>query len=1850
MTREGGFPVPEEAVEKLRAQAGGAGGQAPPPTPPVPPVPPDWDDDWEEGVAGWRGSRPQEEPPEDLEEPLPDADPRGEEASGHWARLGHRAHEELREKIMPWLRAGESTIYRAPTGHGKTAMHIAGAGMRQGVSLVVSPLSTLNQQLAEKMTGAGLAGFFLPGHPGEGAPAHKWQAYEEAHQAFYKHLGVRWSEKSGGWVINEEEPGVLQPVREKTERRRYRTNPDNPQILESYEEEGPVTGFRWDPEAPPAVAVMSYEKLANLPKTRLGQLMTSLGKHGLVPFLGMDEPSTVFEAGRPMARYIQESLEEMGLGDVVKGATGGDITEQQIDQLERIFGFTQAERITKKPHPQVTWRAFEKSTTRSTQEITEALKYTGDKPAIVFPANIARHEAVMKAIGGGAFQFHKDPSRAMDPQRLKFAEEKLKASGPEVEAGRAGILRGEVGVLSSAAGIGIDRPEVANVVTENPYTMRTLEQQPGRLRDPFGPWADEQRAVSLVWDASTYQERIRSVSKSQHEMQSPTFIPRMYDYLRSMESSFDKNWITASGQMDTALQKKLKEMDLYQYSASDIRALMSEPDIGLMDIGPVGEGEDRYFGWRFKDRGTIEQLTQRVEGTQVKSAVSPTELMSVPERIKQDLEVREKELGVMLDVMKLTRNLPTSEERGELLRTFFGEWKGEQGKGGLSGIEAGRRFADVSVPKAIAERYTDAVVEATKVMEESIGTGKSKVAAEKEYTKTIGEINNFMIGSEKIQTFAKETAGQWIAGGGTPLQARAGMEIQKQIAQQAIAGGGALPAWGGAQGGGPEGVMGRIARHPMSGAIYGLWMARRMWQMIGAGVLDEAARAGAVDYFAPTAVGMAGAQYSTVEAGTASRLGLSQYYMGRGALEQWGGFMELPYALSGGGGGLPRIMSGMQFAGGLAMATGGAGTGAIISGSIMEGMAKAGTGGALAAKLGPLMMSGGQAAIIAGLVGAAVLGVGTLAMEGFNVISPLEEDRSWSSLWKSQLRKAGHVFKAGPDWGDETEWRWKTFVSPTDAREVAERYGYEYTPEMQDYLFGAGETEEVKRVRQEEKEIIRAIGGQVGQYVPALTMFRRELPSMEDTEREALTLEFFKKGLELGFTGEEYARLYETTIRQLGVVPGEEENLGILKQLARHIQSPEELFRFQGRAQRVQQFAGQLSPYMSSSAASQFIQKHGLTSPTEIAATTGLFSLAERYYGWDMSEVAVPAEPTGIKYLERYQEDVVRDVYEERIIDPIDRFGEKLGVAAGSMIESTLQNFYEGMFPGSKEAQAINLNLEETPSRYKTERVKTGEEVVKEWKVREKELYTPEKTYGDILEDLKKELTAITAQNALPIIAAAMEYGYQEPELNALMMSIKESFVTGGFTPRQEQLAVQMMSGDLSAISYATHREPQMLEALGMDVAAHRFQDYAGRPIHATSGRDWFGMMVGQADLGRRGALSYAGMGDAPDPIAALMDKWGVSDVGMMEAFWDMGTYGAQDYARKRSYELSMASVGLQMQQIEAQRMHLWGGGPWTGTPAPGSMWYMEDQSRLMQHQATMRGFDFQIARSDITNVFAQQQEALSLQRMQTTHDFQRWTQGFDYQGMLLQQQWSRQDWQYQDQMRGMQFGWQMEDIDEAIRYSTGRERRRLVRQRDRMATTHSLEGEQIEKTRDRQEEVWSREEERFTKQVEYSENLMTLDRRQFDLQKSQRETLFSMDRDDLQRRIKEYTEQYELQTQIIEKQRQYQADQLDFQEKAAGIQAAQIQVQYDLELITRGASRGLESVTGELAEIAKYGGPIVFMLEAMKNIFEAAGMLDRTALREFTLMIEAVNRMRRAQTGAQKSEFDLEDLGVTWP
>jgi len=251
--------------------------------------------------------------------------------------------------------------------------------------------------------------------------------------------------------------------------------------------------------------------------------------------------------------------------------------------------------------------------------------------------------------------------------------------------------------------------------------------------------------------------------------------------------------------------------------------------------------------------------------------------------------------------------------------------------------------------------------------------------------------------------------------------------------------------------------------------------------------------------------------------------------------------------------------------------------------------------------------------------------------------------------------------------------------------------------------------------------------------------------------------------------------------------------------------------------------------------------------------------------------------------------------------------------------------------------------------------------------------------------------------------------------------------------------------------------------------------------------------------------------------IQNVQNTWGLS-YDSSKAFMGGGKYavggltGLNWYMRDLKYDNQMTQFDLQAGEASARRdfslrverpmaranfemdqASMWGGNvstSWGTYNAGAGKFAWEKRSMAINLADLNAGYDQQMTRlgwnyQDINRQQLQagvranwQRQDFEIQGMQMTMNRQ--MQSYDYARssfqLARQKQYASEDFAYSQQMRGLQFGWNMEDLDTAIRRSTGFERKQLIKRKDREEQQYTLEGGQIDKQRSRQEEQFKLE------------------------------------------------------------------------------------------------------------------------------------------------------------------------------
>lgn len=168
------------------------------------------------------------------------------------------------------------------------------------------------------------------------------------------------------------------------------------------------------------------------------------------------------------------------------------------------------------------------------------------------------------------------------------------------------------------------------------------------------------------------------------------------------------------------------------------------------------------------------------------------------------------------------------------------------------------------------------------------------------------------------------------------------------------------------------------------------------------------------------------------------------------------------------------------------------------------------------------------------------------------------------------------------------------------------------------------------------------------------------------------------------------------------------------------------------------------------------------------------------------------------------------------------------------------------------------------------------------------------------------------------------------------------------------------------------------------------------------------------------------------------------------------------------------------------------------------------------------------------------------------------------YENMALQKEstelnrgYTMQSWNYQDQVRDLQWGWKQEDFSENVRFLTGRQRKIAERQNKRDTILHGMEGDEIENQRDQQKKNWKLEDERFALQKRQYEEQKKLQQEALDQQR-----VFFAESKQQQIALREaqramWEEQMQLQQQSIEYQERYAQQNMEVQKIIIALQQA---------------------------------------------------------------------------------------------
>jgi hypothetical protein len=307
--------------------------------------------------------------------------------------------------------------------------------------------------------------------------------------------------------------------------------------------------------------------------------------------------------------------------------------------------------------------------------------------------------------------------------------------------------------------------------------------------------------------------------------------------------------------------------------------------------------------------------------------------------------------------------------------------------------------------------------------------------------------------------------------------------------------------------------------------------------------------------------------------------------------------------------------------------------------------------------------------------------------------------------------------------------------------------------------------------------------------------------------------------------------------------------------------------------------------------------------------------------------------------------------------------------------------------------------------------------------------------------------------------------------------------------------------------------------------------------------------------LGMAAPLGFGmGMGQFVGAYAGAEERMmsALGGGGFVGGWGDDTMWGLQDEQTRLRRDYQAQQYGFQGQALQAQRAYRMGGVSATGVDYGAGAWALRGQMIGLQRGYQELGFGFQERGIDLSDWYAQQRFGLQEEQQRARG---RWGQEDlerQFGRRMTRLGWAEEDIAFRGATTALQFGWGMEDIGEQMRYATGRERRQLMRQRERKTIMYGMqmgrfeeEGDRIEQQRRWAEEDFAREEERHGKRISWGQERLELSRRYHEENVELRRERLAAAREHFEEQNQLEDEQRELQQRYWDENQQRQEDQL---------------------------------------------------------------------------------------------------------
>ena len=428
-------------------------------------------------------------------------------------------------------------------------------------------------------------------------------------------------------------------------------------------------------------------------------------------------------------------------------------------------------------------------------------------------------------------------------------------------------------------------------------------------------------------------------------------------------------------------------------------------------------------------------------------------------------------------------------------------------------------------------------------------------------------------------------------------------------------------------------------------------------------------------------------------------------------------------------------------------------------------------------------------------------------------------------------------------------------------------------------------------------------------------------------------------------------------------------------------------------------------------------------------------------------------------------------------------------------------------------------------------------------------------------------------QEALGILAPLTQFGVSGQEILAQVSAPGPlTKVAGGWQVGKNPW-LDMTAEQKNFARRLANRSPYAISQYGQQVGRTDLQTVdpiTGMAIGSNWGGDILGGLVGQTGI--------SGINVQGGQITLPTNRGGTQQV-------DFTRWGLQNYQAEQQYQDQM-----QQYVFSARQFHM--AGDWMQQQRR-----FQNTGRQMEYDWQQTQFGFQQEAFDLGNRQWQEQFGLRRSQFEATTQYQRENMNIQFGRQMTRLDWAGEDLAFSGQQAALQYGFGMEDIQENLRYATGRQRRELMKQQERQTLMYGLgqaqretQEERLDTRREWAEEDQERQKSFFEQKISWTEQEMDMALRHHDESSELQQRRMDATRDN-------YEEEFRFQTKRIEAERKYQDKQRDFQQQQLDFQKSQIQKWYAYKKAVTAANRSID------LHMSKYRA-------AMDSLFADSGQL----------------------------------------